>query len=48
MVQFENTDDWFNNANNVEVLQLYCPHNKNICKKNYHKLSDECKISNIE
>jgi len=41
---FDNEDDWFNNVNNVEVLQMYCPHNKNKCKNSYHNNEDKCEL----
>jgi hypothetical protein len=33
MPQFDNAYDWFDNANNVEVMEMFCPHNNNKCKK---------------
>jgi hypothetical protein len=35
MPKFDDKDDWFNNATNVEVLEMYCPHNNNKCSKGY-------------
>lgn len=34
MPQFEDENDWFENANNVEILQMYCPHKNDKCVKN--------------
>ncbi len=28
---FDDNNDWFDNVNNVEVLDMFCPHNHNIC-----------------
>ena len=33
MPKFDDKDDWFNNVNNVEVLEIYCPHNHVKCTK---------------
>ena len=43
MPKFDDKDDWFNNVNNIEVLEIYCPHNNNKCKKGYNNDSI-CKI----
>jgi hypothetical protein len=40
MPQFDNVDDWFDNANNVEVLEMFCPHNNNKCKKSRYPATD--------
>ena len=44
MPQFENIDDWFNNVNDVEVLELYCPHKGAICSKDSRNKSS-CDLS---
>ena len=44
MPQFDNEDDWLINANNVQVLQMYCPHNSNKCKIINKKIDDDCKL----
>lgn len=36
MPKFENTKDWFDNANNIDVLKMYCPHNGARCRHGYH------------
>lgn len=41
MPQFEDTEDWFNNVNNVDVLQMYCPHKSNICKSTRYTINNE-------
>ena len=46
MPMFDDEDDWFNNVNNVEVLQMYCPHNNNKCKKSFHENNYTCNINN--
>lgn len=44
MPKFDDNDDWFNNVNNVEVLQMYCPHNNNKCKTSCYKVDDMCDL----
>lgn len=44
MPQFDNEHDWFDNANNVEVLEMHCPHNGNQCKKGRYAVEDYCKL----
>ena len=44
MPLFDDDEDWFNNVNNVEILEMYCPHNNNKCKKG-HKNEGECRLS---
>jgi hypothetical protein len=34
MPHFDNPDDWFENVNRVEVLQMGCPQSNAICKRN--------------
>jgi hypothetical protein len=43
MPQFENVDDWFDNANNVEIIKMFCPHKADNCKKAYYKKEDHPK-----
>jgi hypothetical protein len=46
MPQFENSDDWFDNVNSVEVLEMYCPHNGNRCKKTHYEITSlPCNIN---
>jgi hypothetical protein len=46
MPQFDNVDDWFNNVNNVNVLQMYCPHKNAKCTKSYYDVNKyECDLS---
>ena len=33
MPQFDDTEDWFNNANNVKVLEMYYPNKNTKCTK---------------
>ena len=47
MPQFDDNNDWFNNVNSIEVLQMCCPHNDNKCKKRGHPISGNCDIKNI-
>lgn len=46
MPKFENEMDWYNNVNNVEVLEMYCPHAGAKCKKShdsyYNRYSGAC------
>lgn len=46
MPQFENNDDWFNNVNDVEVLEMFCPHKNNHCLKSPHVNNGCCFIIN--
>jgi len=39
---FDDEDDWFNNVNNVEVLEMCCPHNGYKCSKTYHENTRNC------
>ena len=39
MPLFDSDDEWFNNVNDVEVLQMWCPHKNNKCVNGYH---NEC------
>lgn len=48
MSMFDDEDDWFNNANNVEVLQMYCPHNNNKCTKSFNDNNFECSLVKFE
>ena len=48
MPQFDDNDDWFNNVNNIEVLQMCCPHNGNKCKKSGYPISENCDIKSIQ
>ena len=45
MPQFDDSEDWFNNVNNIEVLQMYCPHNNHKCNKGY-PISSDCRLKN--
>lgn len=47
MPQFENSEDWFNNVNNVEVLEMYCPHNGNKCKNTTYEIKGTLCDTNI-
>lgn len=44
MPMFDDVDDWFNNANNVEVLEMYCPHKNNKCKEETRINLDMCNL----
>ena len=44
MPKFTDEDDWFNNVNNVEVLEMYCPHNNNKCGNIYNNNNCICNI----
>jgi hypothetical protein len=47
MPLFDNIDDWFNNANNVEVLELYCPHKNAACSKTRYTTNFACNLNII-
>lgn len=44
MPYFANEDEWFENANNVIVLKLFCPHSNAICKKSIYPVKKGCSI----
>jgi hypothetical protein len=39
MPLFADTNDWFENVNNVVVLQMYCPHNGDKCEQTRYPIS---------
>lgn len=46
MPKFDNDDDWFANVNNVEVLQMFCPHQGAKCSSGYgYKITYDCKLA---
>lgn len=47
MPQFEDADDWFNNVNNVEILEMCCPHNNNKCTKTFYPVIYNCNLPPI-
>lgn len=44
MPKFDDKDDWFNNVNDIEVLEMYCPHNNNQCIKSRENNYNNCFI----
>lgn len=44
MPQFDDTDDWYNNVNNIEVLQMHCAHNGALCEKTLYKIDGACEL----
>jgi len=44
MPLFDDEDDWFNNANDVIVLQMYCPHKSSLCSSQFNNI--DCFHSN--
>lgn len=40
MPLFDNTDDWFKNVTNVEILEMFCPHNNYKCPKTIYKFTN--------
>jgi hypothetical protein len=46
MPQFEDTNDWFNNATNVDILEMFCPHQNNKCINTGHEMDsdDDCEL----
>ena len=44
MPQFDDASDWFDNVNNIEVLEMYCPHNGNKCKNTRFEITGTCKL----
>ncbi len=45
MPRFDDTDDWFNNVNNVEILELYCPHNGVKCSNEGYNFTTNCNLN---
>lgn len=43
MPKFDDDIDWYDNVNNVEILQMHCPHDGKICKKTKYPISN-CKL----
>ena len=39
---FDDENDWFDNVNNVDVLEMYCPHNGYTCNMSY--TTETCKL----
>ena len=37
---FDDENDWFDNVNNVDVLEMYCPHNGYTCNMS----NETCKL----
>ena len=44
MPQFDDAIDWFDNVNNIEVLEMYCPHNGNKCKNTIYEIKETCEL----
>ena len=44
MPKFDDEDEWFDHVNDVEVLEMYCPHNGNKCTKGY-KHERKCSLA---
>lgn len=44
MPMFDDERDWYDNANNVEVLQMYCPHKNNKCNNNRIDFIEICSL----
>lgn len=45
MPQFDNNDDWFHNVNNVEVLEMYCPHKDGKCAATSYPIDETCYLT---
>lgn len=41
---FDDKDDWFDNVNNIEVLQMYCPHKGDKCKQTTYQVKEICNL----
>jgi hypothetical protein len=41
---FDNANEWYDHANDVEVLALFCPHNDNKCKKSFYPTKSDCNL----
>lgn len=46
MPQFDNEDDWLNNANNITILEMVCPHNNEKCVNTYYNNNLLCDLCN--
>jgi hypothetical protein len=47
MPLFTDKHDWFENVNNVLVLQMYCPHHGNTCEKTSYPITrSSCYLEN--
>lgn len=44
MPQFDDSNDWFENVNNVEVLEMYCPHKGDKCKNSSYPVKYNCDL----
>jgi len=44
MPEFDDENDWFNNVNNIQVLQIHCPHIGAHCSKTRHPVTEYCNI----
>lgn len=44
MPQFDNPNDWFENANNIKILEMYCPNNAIKCNKTNYKFDANCDL----
>jgi hypothetical protein len=44
MPMFDDENDWFDNVNNVEILNMYCPHKGSTCIKTIYKINEKCKL----
>jgi hypothetical protein len=44
MPQFEDTNDWFTNANNIEIIEMYCPHKNAKCFKSHYPNAHCCEL----
>lgn len=46
MPEFDNEHDWFDNINNIKILEMYCPHKGNKCSKTDNKTNEKCNSNN--
>jgi hypothetical protein len=45
---FDSNEDWFKHVNDVEVLQMYCPHKGNHCSKTRDRdIINKCNLNNF-
>jgi len=46
MPEFDDEDDWLNNANNITILELNCPHNNEKCINTFYNNNFRCELCN--
>lgn len=44
MPKFDDVNDWFNNSNNIEILEMYCVHKNDKCVNTRYDFTDKCNV----